>query len=94
MSEVLSGQLAYNPSTSVRIRSRSAPRATARAPAAVSALMLYTSPSSKPGAMVETTGMRPASMMSMRLLASTFTISPTRPMSVSFPSTSTRRFSA
>ena len=89
----LSGQLVYRPSTLVRITRRSAPSAAASAPAAVSALTLYTSPSA-PGAMVETTGIRPASIKSNKDSDLTSTMSPTSPMSVGAPPTSTRRFSA
>src|SRR5690606_24873690 len=60
-SDPLSGHAVYSPSTSVSTMSFLAPRATASADAAVSALTLSTCVgSSLSGAIVETTGMRPA----------------------------------
>src|SRR4051794_20263390 len=81
----LSGQFSYRPSTSVRTSSFSAPSATARAAAAVSALTLWTAPSGS-GATEEITGIRPASMTSSTASGRTEATSPTRPRSTSSPS--------
>src|SRR5699024_6670643 len=92
MREDLSGQFAYSPSTSVRMTSFSARRATASAAAAVSALTLSTSPGvSTSGAIVETTGMHPASSIPRTIEALTRTTSPTSPTSTGSPSTSAWR---
>src|SRR6476469_6580210 len=75
------------PSTSVSTTSLCACSATASAAAAVSALMLRTWPStSRSGATVETTGIRPASRMSCTAPGFTVTTSPTSPRSTSSPS--------
>src|SRR5699024_6086008 len=93
--ELRSGQLAYRPSTSVSTTSFWAPRAVARAAAAVSALTLSTSPGwSMSGAMVEMTGMRPASSRSRTARGLTPTTSPTRPTSTSLPSMTAPRLRA
>ena len=87
ISEFLSGQSAYRPSTSVRMISFLAPSAAASAAAAESALTFSTSvASSSSGATEETTGMRPAEIRSSTAEASTLTTSPTSPMSVGLPS--------
>src|SRR5580693_533959 len=91
--ESRSGQLVYRPSTSVSINSFSAPRASANAAAAVSALMLCTTPSAS-GASVATTGIRCAAIRSSTAAVLTWSTSPTRPMSVATPSTVTLRRTA
>lgn len=93
VSDARSGQLVYRPSTSVNTTNFSAPMPSASAAAAVSALMLCTTPSAS-GAMVETTGMRPAAMRSSTASGFTSVTSPTRPMSVGAPSMSTVRLVA
>ncbi|AFU00665.1 ion transporter [Nocardia brasiliensis ATCC 700358] len=90
ISDERSGHSVYRPSTSVSTTSFSAPIPSASAAAAVSALMLCTTPSAS-GAMVETTGMRPASIRSSTASGFTSLTSPTRPISVGTPSTSTVR---
>ncbi|CNV55975.1 Uncharacterised protein [Mycobacterium tuberculosis] len=92
-SESRSGQRVYRPSISVSINSFSAPRASATAAAAVSALMLCTTPSAS-GASVDTTGIRPAATRSSIAAVFTWSTSPTRPMSVATPSTVTLRRTA
>ena len=67
--------------------SRSACRATASAAAAVSALTLCTTPS-RSGAMLATTGTRPASISPWTASVRTVVTSPTSPRSTSSPSTS------
>mmetsp|Transcript_20242 Transcript_20242/g.54492 ORF Transcript_20242/g.54492 Transcript_20242/m.54492 type:complete len:208 (-) Transcript_20242:137-760(-) len=76
-----SPDLSRTPATSVRSRRRSAPRALATAPAAVSALMLYDDPSSIPTPIGAMTGMAPTVIRSSRMRASTRVGSPTRPRS-------------
>src|SRR5690606_32045843 len=87
-SEPRSGHDVYRPSTSVSTTSFFAPSATASAAAAVSALTLSTCVgSSRSGAIVETTGMRPASSRSWTAAGCTSTTSPTSPTSTGSPST-------
>src|SRR5690606_13973922 len=91
-SESRFGQSAYRPGTSVSTTSLTAPRATARAAAAASALTLSECPGwSRSGAMLETTGMRPARTWSSTVCGSTCTTSPTRPRSCGTPSRTTPR---
>ena len=72
------------------ITSRAAPSASASAPAAVSALMLCTTPSAS-GAIVETTGMRPVATRSSTADVLTEVMSPTSPMSVATSTWTVRR---
>src|SRR6266700_4602686 len=88
------GQSAYRPATSVRTTSLAAPRATASAAAAVSALTLYTSPRSVPRATLDTTGIRPSAISARTAAGSTVSISPTSPMSTGVPSTTACRLRA
>src|SRR6266487_1851474 len=88
------GQSAYRPATSVRTTSLAAPRATASAAAAMSALTLYTSPRSVPRATLDTTGIRSSAISARTAAGSTVSISPTSPMSTGVPSTTACRWRA